>query len=224
MYRFFAFLAAVALTTVTVSSSCLAGSADNIRFQLQPASTAGEVHLSLFSGSDGHHNNMGSTFRISELAGLNMASLQAPGNNPVNFALVREAGRVDCAGAGGASLATGTCAFTANAAFSDYLASRGIARPDHEDAYGLAMVGATRSLVDTLASANYPRPTIDELMSLAAVGVTPQFIGDLARRGYKPKSLDELVQFAALDITPAYIDAMVRSGYRIMTADTIVEM
>ena len=69
MYRFFAFLAAIALTTVTVSSSCLASSAENIRFQLQPAGTAGEVQLSLFSGTDGHRNTMGSTFRTSELAG-----------------------------------------------------------------------------------------------------------------------------------------------------------
>ncbi|HEX2802778.1 MAG TPA: hypothetical protein VHN55_02155, partial [Sphingomicrobium sp.] len=134
MYRFFAFLAAIALTTLSVTTACFASPAENIRFQLQPAKQPGEVQLSLFSGTDRHHGNMGSTFRTSDLVGLNLASLQAPGNQPIAFALVREAGRVDCTGAGGAALATGTCVFAANPAFSDFLVSQGIKRPNRDEA------------------------------------------------------------------------------------------
>ncbi|HET9811486.1 MAG TPA: hypothetical protein VFP53_07295, partial [Sphingomicrobium sp.] len=181
MFRIFAFLAALFLTAISVSSTCLASSADNIRFQLQPSGRSGQVQLSLFSGENGHHS-MSSSFRANELEGLDLASLQSPGNTPVRFAIVREAGRVDCTGAGGALIATGTCTFAADAGFNQYLASHGIARPDREESYGLAMVGATRALVDSLAAANYPMPDIDELTSLAAVDVTPAYINDLSRR------------------------------------------
>ncbi len=221
MHRLFAFFAA--LTAITVSSSCLAGSTDNIRFTLQPGKRA-DLQLQLRSGSDGRNSSMGSSFAARELAGLDVAAFRSAGNHPIRFALLREAGRVDCAGTGGSSNASGNCTFAADPAFAQFLESRGIGRATREEAYHLTMVGASRALIEAIRAARYPTPDIDQLTGLAAVDVTPAYISDLAGRGYKPASLDALVQFSALDITPAYIDAMSRSGYRNLDADAIVQM
>jgi hypothetical protein len=223
MNRLFTFLAAVSLTAMTVTSSCLAHSVDNLRFTLQPRS-AGTVQLSLFSGDEHRNHSMSSSFGPHELTGLNLAALQSSANTPVRFALVREAGRVDCSGNGSNFAASGRCTFTADPAFAQYLASRGIPRLSREEAYGLTIVGAQRSLVEAIRAANYQTPDIDELTALAALDVTPAYIKDLAGRGYRPKDLDDLVQFSALKITPAYIDAMSRSGYRNLQANDIVQM
>ncbi len=98
MTRTLAFLTAMLLTAVTVTASCLASPAEGIAFSLEPARTAGEVRLSLRSGTNRDRSNMSTDFRTSELAGLDTSRLYTGG--PLSFALVREAGRVDCAGTG----------------------------------------------------------------------------------------------------------------------------
>ena len=224
MNRLFAFVAALTLTAITVSGSCLArSSADDIRFTLHPTSR-GDLQLQLRSGSDDRHNSMGSSFAPGELAGLDLAAFRSAGSHPIRFAIVKEAGRVDCTGTGGGSNGMGTCAFTADAGFTRFLAERGIGRATREESYHLTMVGATRSLVEAVRAARYPMPDIDQLTALSALDVTPAYISELSGRGYKPASLDDLVQFAALKITPDYIDGMAKSGYRNLDADAIVQM
>lgn len=223
MSRLFAFFAAVTLTAITVSSSCLAASPDTLRFTLMPSKSGAELQLSLRSGNDDHRSSTGSSFAASDLRGLDLATLSSSGNRAVRFALVREAGRIDCAGTGGNAVASGTCGFTADPAFAQYLASRRIQRPSREEAFHLTMVGAGRPLVEAIHAASYPMPDVDQLTALAAVKVTSSYITELARRGNKPASLDDLVTFRTLDITPAYIDAMARSGYRNLDAGAIVQ-
>lgn len=223
MNRLFAFFAALTLTAITVSSSCLAGSPDNIRFTLKPSNRGADLHLSLRSGDDDHRSSMGSSFAASDLRGLDVDALGSAGNAPVRFALLREAGRMDCAGNSANTVANGTCSFTADPAFAQYLASRGIKRPTREQAYHLTMVSAGRALVEAIRVARYPMPDLHQLTALAAVKVTPAYINGLADRGYKPALLDDMVTFRALDITPAYIDAMARSGYRNLDAGAIVQ-
>ena len=227
MNRALVFLAASAAAALAVTSACLASSirpshdfrADNIHFTMTAPARGGDVQLSL---NLGRNHNLSRNFAASELPGLDLGSLRSAGA-PINFALVRQAGRVDCAGNGRAMRAEGDCRFTPDAAFAGLLAGRGIGRPTVEQSYELTMVGLTSDLVDALQAANYPRPTIDQLTELAAVGVDRGFIDELSRRGYRPKSLDDLVEFAALDITPDYIDGMARAGFRGMDADAIVQ-
>jgi hypothetical protein len=230
MNRALVFLAATAAAALAVTSACLASPktnhdfrAEDIYFTMTAPARSGDVQLSLRSGNDRHNHSMSSGFAASELAGLDLARLRSPASAPLSFALVRQAGRVDCSGNARAMKAEGDCRFTADAAFAELLASRGIGRPTAEESYELTMVGATRELVDALQVANYPRPTIEKLTELAAVGVDRQFIDELSRRGYRPNDLDELVEFGALDITPDYIDGMARAGFRNMDADAIVQ-
>ena len=227
MNRPLIFLAASMCAAVAVTSACYAKAhqsgidASNIRFTAEPGQNAADVQLSLRSGKD--DGNFSHGFRDGELTGLDRALLDGGRTGPVRFTLTRDAGRIDCDGQAVSRRATGTCRFTADAAFSDFLARNGLPRPTADESYGLAVTGATRDLVDGLVQAKYAVDDVDDLMGLAAVGVTRSYIADLAGRGYRPDDTSDLIAFGALKISPAYIDAMSRSGYPKLDADAIVQ-
>jgi hypothetical protein len=219
MTRTLAFCAALLVSEAMVSSASIGSTIQSVDFRLDNASN-GRMQLSLVRNDRGH-DNMTTSFGASELAGLDAAALSQPGERPIRFALVRQAGRVDCAGNGGNGTARGHCGFTPNPAFATMLESHGIGHPSDDDAYALTVLGATRELVDALEARHYPRPDIEKLIELTAVGVKPQFINELAARGYAPASLNDLVEFAALNISPDYIDGLSRAGYRHLSAEDI---
>lgn len=223
MNRTLAFLAAVLLTSVAFGSAGFATSVENIRFELKPSAKAADrVQLSLRSGQDHRNHNMSSSFRAADLAGLDLARLHASG--PVAFALIRDAGRLDCFGTAQAKQAQGACRFTENAAFSNVLVSRGIARPSRGQAYGLTLLSANRNLADALHAARYPMPGVDEYIAMTAVGVTPAYIAEMARAGYRPADSKRFIEFKAVGVTPQYISALSRAGYANLPASKVVQL
>lgn len=225
MNRCVAFIFALLLTTLTIASACTAASSDPMRFTIEPSRSGDQVRVEFrHDGRSGGDNQWSSDFPVAELAGLDLAALRAGGAHPLRFALVREAGRLDCAGSGGESFAHGSCGFTPDPAFIGLLESRGIARPDRGQALGLMALNVRRELIDTIARARYPVPTLDDLMSMTAVGVSAQYIDQLARLGYRPASIDSLVEFRALNISPEYIAQMSAAGFRNLPPDDLVQL
>ena len=196
MPRLSPFLAALVLSTALVAPAGTANATDLVHFTLNPAWHDGQIRAS-FRRADRDNHNWSTSFPAGELAGLDLARLRAAGDSPVNFVIIREAGRLDCAGRGGRSRASGACSFNADQGFLGFLASRGMRRPTGNQAFGLMAVNARREMVDALSRARYPVPTADQLMGLTAVGVDSAYIGGLARVGYRPSSLDTLLQFRA---------------------------
>lgn len=224
MNRCLALFLALMLASITISSACVAQASDWIRFTLEPQRGDG-IHASFRNQGDGREENDWSTgFRPSELVGLDTAGFRGAGNRPLRFAIVREAGRLDCAGNGGSSYASGNCRFTADPGFTQALVSRGIARPSRDQAFGLMAINAHRAVVDAIAAAHYPTPSVDHLMALSALGVTGQYINDMARAGYRPQSIDSLIQFKALNITPDWIGGLARIGYANLPSDDLVQL
>jgi hypothetical protein len=225
MRRLFAFSAALMVSAMVVTSACTAaqGEASDgaIRFTVEPGhKDSNRVHAEFRKDERGNHNNWSSDFAAAELAGLDVAQLRSSG--PVRFALVREAGRMDCAGNGGGGEAHGTCRFTPDAAFIDSLVRRGMRRPTEGQALSLMAVNVRREIVDALTAARYPMPSLDDLVALTAVGVTGPYISGLAQAGYRPDDLDTLLQFKALNISPEWIRGFVQMGYDKLPADQLV--
>jgi hypothetical protein len=219
-----AFMAALLLTAITVSSACVAGTADPIQFTIQPPSHAGEVKIRFERDRGTNHNDWSSSFAPAELAGLDMGSLNSPGTREIRFAIVREAGRLDCVGTGGNQLARGSCNLTPDPQFNAFLRQHGITEPTEDHTFGMVALNVHRDLVTALADARYPTPTIGKLLELTAVNATPAYIRGLAAQGYRPQSLDGLVQFAALKITPEYIGSFMRAGYSDLKPDELVQL
>ena len=224
MTRMLAFVAALLMTAITVSSACVAHSVAPLQFTIGPTAQADRVHLRFSRADSRGTDSWSSSFRTSELAGLDPAALRSSGQSPIRFTIAREPGRIDCAGNGGNSMATGSCSLTADRGFNDFLAAHGIARPTEEQTYGLIAVNAKRELVTALKAANYPTPSVNKLMELSAVDVTPAYIRDLAAHGHRPSSLQSLVEFGALKITPEFIGSFARAGYSNLTATDLVQL
>ncbi len=227
MQRCLAFLFAVFLTTLSVASACTAASSEPIGFTLEAARKQDRLRASFRDDErDGDRDNhrWSSTFAISEFVGLDVTSFRRSGSRPLRFAIVREAGRLDCAGEGGGSYARGNCGFTPDASFLALLESRGIERPSRDEQSAMMAVNVRRQLIDSIAAARYPTPSVDNLIAASAVGVSSQYVQELAKLGYRPASIDDLVQFRALDITPDYIGGFARIGYRNMDPDDLVQL
>jgi hypothetical protein len=224
MNRALALIGALLLAFISVSSACTAAPGDSIHFTLEPERGSSNIHASFRSNGTHRDNNWSTGFRPTELAGLDLAGFRGAGSRSIRFAVIREAGRLDCSGHGGESYAAGYCDFTASPAFAQLLDSRGIRRPSDEQAFGLMAVNVRRELIDAIGAARYPTPTIDNLMALSALGVNGAYIGGMARAGYRPRTLDALIQFKALNITPEWIAGFVRIGYANLPADDLVQI
>jgi len=224
MNRCFAFLLALLFATMTVSSACVAAPSDWIRFSLD-SRRAGEIQASFDSEGRGRgHDHWSTGVMPSQLIGLDIAEFRGSGTRPVRFAVVRQAGRLDCSGQGGGGQASGNCGFTADPAFTDLLARHGIGRPTGEQAFTMMALDVRREIVEALAAARYPAPTIDNLIELTAVGVNDRYIVDLARAGYRPRTIQSLVEFRALGITPEWIGGFARIGYQDIPTDDLMQL
>jgi hypothetical protein len=226
MNRLLALIFAMVLATLAVSSACTAQPGDWIHFTLQPErSEGGELHATFERNDRGADKNSWSTgFKPSELIGLDISGFRGSGTRPLSFAIVREAGRVDCAGNGGNAYASGNCNLTANPAFVQMLVSRGIGKPTPDQLFGLIALNVHRELIDALAAARYPTPKMDDLMGLTALGATGGYIRELAQAGYRPSSIHNLIEFKALGINAAWIGGFARIGYGSIPADDLVQM
>ena len=226
MNRPLAFICALLFAFVSVSSACMAQPSEQVGFTLeQQRGDPARIHADFRKERNGRDENNWSTgFMPSDLIGLEVSFFRAAGTRPLHFAIVREAGRLDCAGNGGNNYASGNCNFTANPAFTQALQSRGIGRPTPDQAFGLMAVNARREVIDAVAAARYPTPSIDNLMALSALGVDGRYISEMANAGYRPTSIQQLVEFKALGISPQWISGFARVGYANVPGDGLVQM
>ena len=112
MNRCLAFLLAVLVASITISSACVAKPADWTQFTLRAQPGTDQLNASFSRDGDGRGEHQWSTgLRPSELIGLGTGFYTA-GGRPLAFAVVREAGRLDCSGNGG-GYASGNCRFAA---------------------------------------------------------------------------------------------------------------
>jgi hypothetical protein len=226
MNRPLAFICAVILTVLTVTSACMAQPGDWIRFRLEPQrGNPAKIQASFRQERNGdEHDNWSTGFMPSDLIGLEVSSFHGSGSRPLHFSVIREAGRLDCSGNGGNDYASGNCSFADNPAFTQLLVSRGIGRPTREQSFGLMAVNTRRALIDAVGEARYPTPTINDLMALSALGADGPYITEMARAGYRPDSIRKVIEFKALGITPQWIAGFVRIGYANVPGDGLVQM
>lgn len=79
MTRMLAFVAALLMTAISVSSACVAGSIRPLQFTIEPAGQSDRLHVRFRRGDTRGVDGWSSSFRASELAGLDVTALRAPG-------------------------------------------------------------------------------------------------------------------------------------------------
>ena len=225
MNRAFALIGALVLASITISSACMAGPTGELSFSLEADRKDPARIDAHFNDDRGTHDrtDWSNGFMPSELIGLDTAGFRSSGTRPLRFAIVRDAGRLDCSGNGGSSYARGNCRFAPDRAFAQFLVNHGI-RTTADQGLGLMALNVRRELVEAIVAAGYPAPKADELMSLTALGVDGRYISAMARAGYRPRTLQSLVEFKALGITPDWIGGFVRVGYGNLPSDDLVQL
>lgn len=176
-----------------------------------PGKDGSEVQLTVDSRwGAGNHSSWSNSRKIGELQGLGAAQLMGP-SQPVRFALVKEAGRLDCSGMAGGGRGSGACSFTPDAGFATFLEARGIGRPSAHQAYSLTMSGVGRDLVDALDKNGFTRSDVDQLTAMGIHGATASYVRELGSLGYR-LSADDVVAFKIHGVEPAYIREMAAIG------------
>lgn len=170
-----------------------------------------EVQLTIDSRWGSNNRSTWSNSRsLDELQGLGRGALDG-GNHPVRFALVKEAGRLDCAGTAANGRGSGACSFTPDEGFARFLEARAIGRPSAHQSYSLTMSGVGRDLVDALDKNGFARPTVDQLTAMGIHGATASYVRELGGLGYHLSAAD-LVAFKIHGVEPDYIRAMASIG------------
>jgi hypothetical protein len=166
-----------------------------------------KVQLSIESRWSANSRSMWSNDRsLSEFAGFAPAQLAAARGH-VRFALVREAGRLDCSGTAGFFRGGGACSFTPDARFAAYLQARGIGAPTRHQAFTLTMSGVGRDLVDALDKGGFERPDVEQLAAMGIHGATADYVKALSGLGYRLTAAD-VVAFKIHGVDPDYIRAL----------------
>lgn len=222
MHHSLAICFAMILTTVSIATAGFAADVSTLRFEV---SEAGNDRLQLSLRREiAPNSSISSSFNVSELAGLDRAALRGRDGTPVTFALVREAGRLDCAGRAEARRARGTCRFAADPSFAAFLVASGVKRPTDREWLDLAVVGARRSLIEALKAGRYTMPTPGTLVGMTALGVSPEYIREMAAHGYRPRQTADFIPLKALDVSPAYIRSLKSVGYDRVPVEQLIQL
>ena len=218
MTKFALLLTAVAATACTASTAAPNRTDDRplgtIRWSIDDHDSRrdGKVQVSFRTGEGSRNNsNWSSGYDLGELQGLSSGQLNGS-SQPVRFALVREAGRLDCSGTAGDRQGIGTCGFAADAGFAGRLASGGIGRPTDRQAFNLTLANVRYELVDELGRHGYDKPDVDDLVAMGIHGATAAYVRDIAGAGYRLGKADGLVKFRIFGIDSRFIREMAAIG------------
>ena len=224
-----AFAAAASAVTIAFHSpSVAAPQPDSIRWTVEQIRSSGgsdDIQLTIDSRwGIGNHSVWSDSRHLGELHGLGPAQLQG-GAQPVRFALVREAGRLDCSGTAGGGRGSGPCAFTPDAGFSAFLSAHGIGGADRHQSFTLTMSGVGRDLIDALEKSGFDRPTGEQLAAMGVHGVSATYVRGLGARGYR-LSADDLIAFKIHGVEPEYVRELadISPGLRQISPSDVVSL
>ena len=173
---------------------------------------------------------MGQSFEFSDLQGLTRE--QALNGGPVNFSLVREAGRVDMEGTFQNGKGSGTFRFTGNAGFVSAMKSRGYdfdqvtdnSDRDPEDRlFAAAMLNVTTALADDLNSAGFGKLRVDDLFKAAIFKIDSNFMREMKASGFN-LGMEDLVKARIFKINAEFVRQVSQMGFDKEPFESLVKM
>src|SRR5215208_1339200 len=182
-----------------------------------------QLNLEERRNQNGSKHQHGSSYDFSELQGLTRE--QALSGGPVNFSLVREAGKIDFEGTFQNGKGSGTFRFTGNPAFVSAMKSRGfdfIVDEDEDRLFAAATINVTTALADDLASAGFGKLNTDDLFKAAIFKIDSKFMREMKASGFNDLGLEELVKARIFKIDAEFIRKAKADGANI-TVESLVE-
>jgi hypothetical protein len=178
------------------------------------------------AGTDGSHTwDFEDTTSIDRTALHGLTDSQFASNGVhATFRIVRAAGWFDCDGWVANGRGAGTYRFTADPAFSQGLAARGIGSPTASQSLRLAVAGLDLAYIDRLRALGVSSLSPDDLVRLADHGVDTAYVSAMSADGYRFQSSDDLVRLRDHGVDPEFISSMRAAGYPTLAADDLVRL
>ncbi|HSK65125.1 MAG TPA: hypothetical protein VK893_14830 [Pyrinomonadaceae bacterium] len=177
-------------------------------------------------------SNMGQDFDFTDLQGLTRE--QALNGGPVNFSLVREAGKIDLEGSFQNGKGSGTFRFTPNAAFVSAMKSRGFnfeANRGSDDkhrgedrVFAAAVLNVTTALADDLAAANFGKLGVDDLFKAAIFKIDSNFVREMKASGFENLGMEELVKARIFKIDAEFVRQVASLGFAKEPFESLVKL
>jgi hypothetical protein len=219
-------VAAVALMLVGVIAPPASGSLPKTGvwyLALRPGGAKAEFGLRI-AGADGDSWYESDTvaFNVADYPGLALDQITAPNAN-VHFTIPRDAGTLDCEGYFRSGVGSGVFAYSANAAFAQALAARGLGVVGDDDQYRLMIADVTIAMVDSLRSRGVSGLSVSSLVQLANHGVDGAYVSSMSATGVKFSSVDALLRLRDHGVDAEYVQGLARYGYH-PNADDLVRL
>jgi len=170
------------------------------------------------------HNQNSHPVDRSAFAGLTAAQIDANGETPVDFRMIRDAGTVHFAGTFEHGDGVGRFTFEPNPAFASTLRSLGVAASDLDDErlFALAIHDVSSNFIKEMQSLGY-REDLDQYVAFRIHGATPEFVREINALGYKPDAGD-LIAFRIHGVTAEFIKGMKELGVRDLGSNSLVAL
>ena len=211
---------AIAQSTLTGEWTATVSTKDSSKLQL---------NLERRSDKSGRHQ-MGQSFQFSDLQGLTRE--QALSGGPVNFSLVREAGRVDMEGTFQNGKGSGTFRFPGNAGFVSAMKSRGFdfeqtSNTDDRDSedrlFAATMLNVTTALADDLNSAGFGKLQVEDLFKAAIFKIDSTFMREMKASGFN-LGMEDLVKARIFKINAEFVRQVAQMGFEKEPFESLVKM
>ena len=191
-----------------------------------------KIHLNLERHTDkGSRNQMGQDFEFADLQGLTRE--QALNGGPVNFSLVREAGRIDCEGTFQNRKGSGTFRFTGNLAFVSAMKSRGFDFEQADNAddersenrlFAATALNVTTALADDLNSAGLGKLRVEDLFKAAIFKIDSKFAREMKASGFENLGMEDLVKARIFKIDAEFVRQVAQMGFEKEPFESLVKM
>ena len=181
-------------------------------WKIAPSSTPGRVHLEMrythvdWRGSDEWDESH---------------DVPAPRVQNNAFTIQSDAGTFYAQGTFSGGAGSGTWTFSPSSNFRSELQRRGIAQPNDEEQFALAMSNFKLSSLDTLLSAGFEKPSAQDLVRMAEHGVTDDYIAAMKGLQFTPKNVDSLIRLRDHGVTAQYMHDLQKLGYNPSAGDLV---
>ena len=226
-----ALITSVALLVWIAGANAIAQSSLSGEWTATVSKDNSKIQLRLEQRSDksGRHQ-MGQSFEISDFQGLTRE--QALNGGPVNFSLVREAGRIDMEGSFQNGKGSGTFRFTGNAGFVSAMKSRGFdfdqtSRNDDRDSedrlFAATVLNVTTALADDLNSAGFGKLQTEDLFKAAIFKIDSNFMREMKASGFN-LGMEDLVKARIFKIDADFVKQVAQMGFEKEPFESLVKM
>ena len=226
-----ALITSVALLVWIAGANAVAQSSLSGEWTATVSKDSSKIQLRLEQRSDksGRHQ-MGQSFEISDFQGLTRE--QALNGGPVNFSLVREAGRIDMEGSFQNGKGSGTFRFTGNAGFVSAMKSRGFdfdqtSRNDDRDSedrlFAATVLNVTTALADDLNSAGFGKLQTEDLFKAAIFKIDSNFMREMKASGFN-LGMEDLVKARIFKIDADFVKQVAQMGFEKEPFESLVKM